>query len=64
MLAHAVMEPAAFNRQGWWLQIKKDTKEKRDDWSGDDPMPADIGGLPKVNTKVYKAQMDLDGTLE
>ena len=50
--------------QEWWVKIKKDTKEKMEDWSGDDPMPADIGGLPKVNTKVYKAQMDLDGTLE
>ena len=64
MLARTVMEPATFMKQEWWLKIKKDTKEKRDDWSGDDPMPADIGGLPKVNTKVYKAQMDLDGTLE
>ena len=64
MLAHAVMEPAAFNRQGWWLQIKKDTKEQMDAWCVDDPMPVESGGLPRVNTKVYKAQMELDGTLE
>ena len=59
-----MMEPSTSCKAEWWVEIRRLVKEKMDDWHGDDPLPIEAGGLPRVTAKVYKAQMDLDGTLE